>query len=143
MPETPTPTPVPFAGLPSGQQSRLQGLSDALRKANIADATAKQIVQQQAQLVDFSGFVTSVVTSNGVTGVNLSRTLDPLGAFRDGGKIPRELVRFPPNDPKYLSELLRAMNNKFAVLMILAIPSPDSDPIITTMEVAIDMNWFA
>jgi|SRR5215470_5829855 len=135
-------TPTQFAGLPSGQQSRLQGLREVLRRANVPDATADQIVQQQAQLSEFRGYVTRVVTfSDGVTGVSLTQSIDPTGIYRNPEIQPHTFIRFPPNDAKYLPELLRAMNHKFAVLAMVATPSPGSDPIINSIEVATDMAY--
>ena len=128
--------PAPFVSFDQLQlQSRLEVLRDALRKANVSDATANQVVQQQEQMEAYEGYVFSVSTTQvtNITYVHLGgRTvINPShGSY---------IFSFPPNDQKYLQELVRAMNHPHFRVFLTA-KDINTDPIIIQVTVVLDYN---
>ena len=91
--------------------SQVQNLREILKDADVPQATADQVVQQQNEPQGWIGYVYKVETvSEGtyvtVAGVNAYGD-NPNPTADDAGF---QLLPFPPNDPKYLAELLRALN---------------------------------
>ena len=78
----------------------------------LQESQLRGLINTQLPLKYFTGFVKAVATQTSVVYVELS------GNYR-GDSPKREpdwmIVGFPPNDPKYLSELLRCMNHRFPV----------------------------
>src|SRR5262249_58012185 len=95
MPKPSAPSsPAPFVSFDQLQlQSRLEVLRDALRKANVSDATANQVVQQQEQMEAYEGYVFSLSTTQvtNITYVHLGgRTvINPSHGYY--------IFSFPPN----------------------------------------------
>jgi hypothetical protein len=116
MPPQPiTPIAKPMPALPSvvsnaaQLQVRQMTLLQALKNANVPDAQANQVVQQQSQQETVYCYVHSISTSGAVTTVFLDQVSNmystrPMGLFG---------ATFPPNDLHYLPELVRAANFNF------------------------------
>ena len=141
MPGSPTPTPSGLAPAPFvtplatlQQRSRLVGLSEAMLKAGMSQATADQVVQQQAQTeaatveaffkVRTVGLAPSALATGTAASQSGSATtpdldwvlVEELVQVGQDWRPPLLVIfNFPPNDPKYLAELLRAQNNNLWV----------------------------
>jgi len=115
QPVTPTATPIrqsqrvtPLSALSAAdKEEQAKVLREALKKANVPDATADQIVEEQNQFVAFVGEVYYTWTTPNYTQVYLQT------AYPGNDPVPFAKFQFPPNDPKYLSEILRADANNF------------------------------
>lgn len=107
-PTTPTPAEMPYTSFSATEDRvRLKLLREALRMANVPDATADLVVQRQRQWLGYIGFVVRKDTTGTTT------TFWMRGAVIKGGLlVKKELFdfSFPPNDPKYLAEFERAHN---------------------------------
>ena len=88
------------------QQSFQKPLLDALRKAGVPQGTIDQATQQQPDVWKITGYVTSIVTLDSKTEAHVYG--DNTGLPMNG--LALWALDFPPNDTKYLSELVRAMN---------------------------------
>jgi hypothetical protein len=155
-PSTPPsePTPLPASLSTSVQrQSRLLGLREALKYANVQPSTADKIVQQQTQIQvdEFYCYVTQVWTTQSflVTG-QLSQTPtkatapdttwvhvgtpETVGIYRITRSVDADIY-FPPNDPKYLNELVRAQNYGLRIFISLTGPPDGQSRIINYMFV--------
>ena len=69
------------------------------------DSTADQVIEQQSKLDSIYGIVVSVTTEANSTLAMIH------GQWVNNSNLPNNFwFLFPPNDPKYLTELVRAMN---------------------------------
>jgi hypothetical protein len=127
---------TPLATLQQG--ARAVGLREAMSRAGVSQATADQVALQQAQTeaatveaffkVRTLGLAPSALAtgtaapqSGSATTPDLTRVLvdQPLqqgvGETREQRPSLHAIFNFPPNDPKYLAELVRAQNNNLWV----------------------------
>jgi len=84
------------------QQSQLRTI---LKNANVPQNTADQITQQDSQNYLYLGYVRMIETVDEGTYAHI--TGEEQFAGLGAGDF---VVTFPPNDPKHLAELVRAMN---------------------------------
>src|SRR5262249_9708425 len=108
----------------------------ALNKRFLLDlAEDNQVVQQQEQMEAYEGYVFSVSTTQvtNITYVHLGgRTvINPSHGYY--------IFSFPPNDQKYLQELVRAMNHPHFRVFLTA-KDINTDPIIIQVTVVLDYN---
>jgi hypothetical protein len=96
------------------QRANLQTLLDELRQAGVSDSAANQVVAQQTPGFGVTGQVIFVLTQAQYTIVSV---MGHLPTYKKDDPPTYAGVKFPPNDPKYLQELQRAMNYKFPVTM--------------------------
>ena len=76
------------------------------------------LIDTQRPLKEFNGYEKTVATKTSVVYVELSGNYQGDSPKRKYGTLLEYdwmFLGFPPNDPKYLSELLRCMNHGFAV----------------------------
>jgi hypothetical protein len=136
-PTTPTPAEMPYTSFADIEQRVwLQELREALRKANVPDATADQVVQLQRQRAAYVG----PVVSKYITGT--TTTFNVQGWFIKNGRVADRGVfvgfSFPPNDPKYLAEFVGALNYPHLMVSIYIQDIPGLIPnyaVIDWMEV--------
>ena len=91
--------------------AQLQNLREILKNANVPQPAADQAVQQYSDPIDWYGYVYRIETVSDGTYV----TVAGLNAWGDNPNPTADdagfqVLPFPPNDPKYLAELVRAMN---------------------------------
>jgi len=127
------------------QRSQKQALQTALKSYNVPNATAKKIIEQQeqqqqqqqpqqTQLQIFTGYVGNVFTlpAEGtyvtVYGKSLY-TSDFQASFW-----------FPPNDPKFLAELLRAMNYPHLMVGLRYTQEPGKVAMLNDLGVGTDYS---
>jgi len=104
------------------QRANLQILLDELRQAGMSDSAANQVVAQQATGFSVTGQVIFVLTQAQYTIVSV---MGHLPTYKKDDPLTYAGVKFPPNDPKYLQELQRAMNNKFPVTLTVRLIGND------------------
>jgi hypothetical protein len=145
MPGEPIPTPTGLASTAVvdqlKQKSQLSGLRAALQGQHIDPETIDTVVQQQAQaqaqIVNFGGRIENILQSADplVPGnppnfwyVRCKSTAPP-----DPDQLQQTPDRlnfqFPPNDPKYLPELMRAQTNNLTVGILYA-PGADNNLLV-------------
>jgi len=94
------------------QHQRMDQMRDLLRRANVPDDQANQALQDEQNYVSFLGRVVSVTTTDTLTTVLLT-------AQSPYGRLDM-LLEFPPNKPRYLSELIRAHNHMHLRVLVEA-----------------------
>jgi len=107
-PTTPRPTDTPYTSFADiEQQVRLQELRESLRKLNVPDATAEQVIQRQLHQTSYA----AVVIYQSITGTATTFTVSGriFRDYREAG-FGNYHFSFPPNDPKFLPEFVRALN---------------------------------
>jgi hypothetical protein len=142
-PVNPTATPIPAQiSAPRSiidkiqQQAQMKGLLEALKKANVPDATAtdavNQAAQTQSQVRTISCHVSQIGTAADLTWVSVVRIGNP----RQGEAPQATDILFPPNDPKYLAEFVRAQNYNLPIYLSLNEPS-GQEPTVVFMDVGV------
>ena len=128
------------------QNVRAQILSQTLSKNNVPTGTADTVAQQHLGVQTFVGYVTGILTLRpglipstyvGLSGKWQTGTpLDPNHPYMMG-------VYFPPNDPKYLPEFIRAQNHPhLRVSMDIDISKGTvSEAVIQFVWVLLDYNY--
>ena len=115
------------------QHVQLTGLREQLRKANVPDATANNVVNQTAQAqsssIAFGCHVAQIGTTQDFAWVTIVRRLGEMGH-----PLQTYDLLFPPNDPKYLAEFVRAQNYQFPIWLSLNM-QPGQEPTIEYINV--------
>ena len=83
------------------RQNHLDSLRAVLRRTNVSEEAANEALQEEENSVSFLGRVTNIRTTNTATTVTLNAP-SPYGGQAD------MLLEFPPNDLRFLPELVRA-----------------------------------
>ena len=136
-PTTPTPAEMPYTSFSATEDRvRLKLLREALRMANVPDATADQVLQRQRQTTAYVGrLVLQSIRGTTTTFIVYGAVIKDLRVidYTDVG------FSFPPNDPKYLAEFVRALNYPHLMVSIyiqnIDVGLTPTDAVIDWMEV--------
>jgi hypothetical protein len=116
------------------QQAWITNLTASLKQAGLPDATVNQVTQQQSQqqnhILSIWCFVAEIATWPDRVQV----------LVRDATNASSETsFNFPPNDPKLLSELMRAQNNPTTLQVGVTFDDTDPEQIkLLSVQVAYD-----
>lgn len=92
-------------GNPSSSLLQQSQLRTILKNANVPQNTADQVTQQDSQNYVYLGYVRQIETDGQTIYAHITGE-EQVAGLGAGDFI----VTFPPNDPKHLAELIRAMN---------------------------------
>ncbi len=132
----PEPSTLPSRSRPSPTRSRpskvwLKTLRDALGKANVPATTIDEVVQLQSSLLEFRCAVDRVQTSNDGTVIVTVEPMMEAEELELSDMASEYSFSFPPTDPRYLPEFLRAHTHAMMTELCIQSNTPSSNTIIS------------
>jgi hypothetical protein len=117
--------------IPTTQQAReLRHLRESMRRANVPEDAINQVVEDQTQYLTFHGWVTTI-------GYGLYA--DQRIEVQFGGETSL-LLHFPPNDTKYLPEIIRAQSHPH-LYVAMNLKTEEGRQIIESLVIGLDYEY--
>jgi hypothetical protein len=93
----------------------LQRIRNVLRRAKVPDATINEVIEEEEETQEgFTGYVRIVHCTASHTVVSVQ------GTYQFGGWGGEIILSFPPNEPRFLEQLIRAQNHRHMRVEIYA-----------------------
>jgi hypothetical protein len=109
-------------------------LRAALRRANVPEAAANEIVEDLKLVAYVTGYVYDVYTEDdGTTHVQIKGL-----AYGDNLDATDYGVSFPPNRPEHLAELIRAQSHPHLRVFLTTWRKPNENSVISDLHVVLD-----